>query len=105
MSYLLWHASTSGQIGMPAKSAHIHRGPRVYKHDGHFVEVDGQGFDAYEDVEAILKIPGYRLATPEESNAYYAEKNNAKAIHETSSPAEKVVVQQEEKHPPKRGAK
>lgn len=85
---LLYHdIATHGQIATPAMLGREHHAPRRYAHEGHFVPLDGPAHVIAHDAEDICKIPGYRLATPAECDAYHAGKRQKSAIHEAEEPA------------------
>jgi hypothetical protein len=81
---LLYHeATTVGMIATnDAKVAGESFGARRYEHNGHFVEIDGPEHVVAHDANEICKIPGYRLASPEETDAYMASKKKATSIKE-----------------------
>lgn len=81
---LLYHETTT--IGMiatsHAKVAGESFGARRYEHNGHFVEIDGPEHVVAHDAEEICKIPGYRLASPDEQDAYTTNKKKARSVRE-----------------------
>lgn len=81
---LLYHDDTTdGMIATSsAKVAGEAHKPRHYRHNGHFVEIDGPDHVVAHDAEEICKIPGYRLATPEEQETYTASKRKATSLKE-----------------------
>ncbi len=84
MSTLLYHETTThGMIATPGHTRGVPLPSRSYHHEGHFLMVDGPE----SDVEDILKIAGYRLATPAEQNAYHAAKRKESQVVEQYSPA------------------
>jgi hypothetical protein len=68
----------SGRVG----GEHAH--PRHYRHTGHYLEIEGEAHIVTHDVDEICKIPGYRLASPSELDAYMASKNKKTSIREGS---------------------
>ncbi len=93
---LLYHERTThGSIATPEGrvGGEYTAAPRRYAHEGHFVAVDGAGSAHVADYYAreILKIPGYRLATPAEQNDYHRTGAQAGALQEmqaTTDPEE-----------------
>lgn len=86
MAILLYHASTSGNIATP--SSKIDGTPyaaRRYQHDGHIIVIDGPPHVIAHDAREICKIPGYRMATPAEANAYYAAQRGETVLQEDTS--------------------
>lgn len=80
MATLLYHETTTH--GMVATPDHVRGVPlpsRKYHHEGHFLMVDGPE----ADVEDILKIAGYRLATAAEQNAYHKQHEAAGKLEES----------------------
>ena len=85
MAVLLYHDDAEhGEVaiteGMIAGERYSHR---HYQHQGHFLEVDGPANVVAHDVQEILQLPGYRLATARE------QEQRAKEQQKTSSLAEK----------------
>lgn len=80
---LLYHeTTTSGTLATPARVGNESHPPRRYKHTGHFVEIDGPAHVVAHDAEEICKIAGYRLATPDEQDAYAASKKKKGSVRE-----------------------
>ncbi len=80
---LLFHETTThGMIATSAKLGNESHAPRRYQHTGHFVEIDGPAHVVAHDAEEICKIPGYRLATPAEQEAYAASKKKKGSVRE-----------------------
>lgn len=76
-------SGSTGEIKTPSgRVGGEHAHPRHYKHTGHFLEIDGEPHIVTHDVEEICKIPGYRLASPAELDAYIASKNKKASIRE-----------------------
>lgn len=87
---LLYHEATDGTITTSSKLvAGEAIEPRRYQHNGHFVEIDGPDHVVAHDADDICKIPGYRLATPEECDSYYAGKRKAQSVSETADSSAK----------------
>lgn len=88
---LLYHeAATEGMIATPSHPvAGDHLPPRTYMHKGHFIEIDGPTHVVAHDAEEICKIPGYRLATPEEQSDYMASKRKGQSISESGASSKK----------------
>lgn len=88
MAILLYHeTATHGMIATPAdKVGGTPHPPRRYHHDGHIIVLDGPAHVIAHDAEQICKIPGYRLATSQESNAYYRAQRGETALREESAP-------------------
>jgi hypothetical protein len=79
---LLFHEGMDSKISTPARLGRELHSPRHYQAEGHFLALDGPGHIIAHDADEICKIPGYRLATPVEQDAYHASKRKASAIHE-----------------------
>lgn len=81
---LIYHDDTTdGMIATSsAKVAGEAHKPRHYRHNGHYVEIDGPAHVVAHDAEEICKIPGYRLATPAETDSYMASKKKKGALRE-----------------------
>jgi hypothetical protein len=97
---LLYHDDTTD--GMIATSAAKVAGeahtPRHYRHNGHFVEIDGHlDHVLAHDAEEICKIPGYRLATPKEQADYQAQKRKATQITEDDNNADEGKTRRKDK--------
>lgn len=87
---LLFHeTATDAKISTPASLGREKHPPRHYQAQGHFLALDGPGHVIAHDAEDICKIPGWRLATPQEQDVYHGRLRQDSAIHEdTSAPAE-----------------
>lgn len=87
---LLFHeTATDSKISTPARLGREQHSPRHYQSEGHFLALDGPGHIIAHDAEDICKIDGWRLATPQEQDAYHASKRQSSAIHENvPAPAE-----------------
>ncbi len=83
---LLYHETiTRGNIATSeSKVVGEHHEARHYSHNGNFVEIDGDEHVVAHDAEDICKIPGYRLATPKETETYLANRRSAGKVHETT---------------------
>lgn len=81
---LLYHDdSHSGQVVLSeGRVAGEHTRARIYQHDGHFLAVDGADHLIAHDVAEILRIPGYRVATASEQQAYAAQQKKASSLTE-----------------------
>lgn len=55
---------------------------RSYHHSGHFLEVDGPAHVVAHDVAEIQRLPGYRLASPQEQEQHHASKRKATHLAE-----------------------
>jgi hypothetical protein len=84
MGVLLYHdTNTDGKVHLAeGKVAGSPTPKRVYQQDGHFLHVEGQDHVVEHDVEEIQRIPGWRLATPQEQNQFFGEKRQETTIHE-----------------------
>lgn len=60
----------------------LHLPPRQYHQEGHFLLVDGPD----EDIDEILRIPGYRMATAQEQNDFAALQKKASKLTEAAEP-------------------
>jgi hypothetical protein len=82
---LLYHeATTAGQIALAeGKVAGSHTPARQYTHEGHFLAISGEAHVIAHDVGEILRLPGYRLATAAEQQAYAKQKQQATSLTET----------------------
>lgn len=87
--FLLYHeTATDGEIATSeAKVAGEHHPARRYKHNGHFVEIDGPDHLVEHDANDICKIAGYRLATPQEQEIYLKQKRKANRLAERNQVA------------------
>lgn len=96
---LLYHDGTNAKIATSARLGREQHPPRHYQAEGHFLALDGPGHIIAHDAEEICKIPGYRLATPQEQDAYHASKRQASAIHEAApdgnEPPDSVVGEED----------
>lgn len=80
---LLFHeTATDSKISTPARLGRELHPPRHYAAQGHFLALDGPGHIVAHDAEDICRIPGWRLATPQEQDAYHGRTRQASAIHE-----------------------
>lgn len=85
MAVLLYHEEDKGNGQVALSEGHIageHTPARVRQHKGHFLEVDGPAHVIQHDVEEILKLPGYRLATPEEQEEHTKSERKSRGIKE-----------------------
>lgn len=87
MAILLYHENTDhGQVALSeGRVAGEHTPARHYHHQGHFLEVGGADHVVQHDVAEICRIPGYRLATPEEADRYHAGRKKAGSLHEQAN--------------------
>lgn len=80
---LLFHEDgTDSKISTPARLGREQHPPRHYQAQGHFLALDGPGHIIAHDAEDICKIPGWRLATPQEQDVYHGRLRQDNAIHE-----------------------
>jgi hypothetical protein len=79
---LLLHTGMDSKISTPARLGRELHPPRHYQAEGHILALDGPGHIIAHDADEICKIPGYRLASPAECDAYYAAQRKDSAIHE-----------------------
>lgn len=85
---LLYCDHESGQSALQAACINgIEVGQRRYNVRDHFVEVDGAGYNtvALHDAEHLCQHAIYRLATPEEQDAYRSAADNAQRLREEAS--------------------
>ena len=85
MGVLLYHEEkdTGNMVGMAeARIAGEHTPARQYQHEGPFLHVNGPSHALDHDVEEILKLPGYRLATAAEQEQYAATKRKRTRLTE-----------------------
>lgn len=81
---LIYHETgTNSTVVTPDRLGREHHPSRRYQAQGHYLMLDGPGHVIAHDAEDICKIPGYRLATPQECDAYYAAQRKASGIHES----------------------
>lgn len=90
MILLVHETATHGMVATPERVRGVHHPSRRYHHEGHFLAVDGDDPHVLEhDAEEILKIPGFRLATAAEQDAYHAAKRKKhQVVEEVKPPAE-----------------
>jgi hypothetical protein len=85
---LLYHENTQ-QVAISEKSIPGHGviPEHSYLHEGKLLAVDGGGdpIIAASDAEDILKIAGYRMATPDEQSSYVASRQKQSAIREKAA--------------------
>ncbi len=83
---LLYHDTmTDSRLSTSEWLGRLHLPPRHYQQEGHFLLVDGPD----EDIDEILRIPGYRLATAQEQNDYASLKRKSGKLTETAEPTPK----------------
>ncbi len=83
MATLLYNdQATDSRLSTSEWVGRLHLPARHYQQDGHFLLVDGPD----EDVDEILRIPGFRLATAQEQNDFAALQKKAGKLTETAEP-------------------
>lgn len=84
MAVLLYHDDAAhGQVAITEGTIAGERYPhRYYRHQGHFLEVDGPANVVAHDVQEILQLPGYRLATAHEQEQRAKEQHKATSLSE-----------------------
>lgn len=83
---LLFHEGTDSKISTPARLGRELHPPRHYQAEGHILVLDGPGHIIAHDAEEICKIPGYRMATPQEQDVYHGRMRQSSALHEAAVP-------------------
>lgn len=83
---LLYSDSTDSTVTTDGRLYNDAYAPRRYQFAGHFLELDGSDLVAAHDVEIICNIPGYRLVSAQEQNAYMAAKRKAAKLEEKAAP-------------------
>ena len=86
MILLVNDQATDAKVGMPGRVWNEAAPPRYYQAKGHYLELEGPGHVISYDAEEICKIPGWRLATTQEQNAYMAAKRKAARLEEAAPP-------------------
>lgn len=93
MGILLYcESGTDARIATPARLGKEAYPPRHYQAEGHFLLLDGPGHVIDQDAADICKLPGWRLATPQEQNQWTKLKRKASQVEE-AAPAPAAPVE------------
>ena len=90
MILLVHEHDGSGTVALASKyiiGEHVPE--RLYSKEGSYLALDGPPHIIEHDAEEICKIPGWRLATPEEQNAYTKGQKKAGKVQEVKGEASK----------------
>lgn len=84
---LLYHENaTHGMVATPEHVKGVPTPSRTYHHEGHFLAIDGDDPHVVEhDADLILKIAGFRIATPAEQNEYHAARRKKQQVVEDAA--------------------
>ncbi|SRR5579884_4124708 len=84
---LIYCEGTNGQVALPETLVNGNPRPvRRYDIADHYIAVEAAQDDlAWHDARALLALPGFRLATPEEQSAYTASQQKKGAVQESKS--------------------